>query len=179
MRLLEACVAYILSGFQIFPKECQFNQKKLQNSNAKIDVTGQVHPRQSSSRLSAVQTSRISGHRRQALQGFLLSTLLLGLPWAMNEGDTQNPSSGEARHANRRGSCQKIIIVCKLLQTIRPSKNHCIFYSLSSTTCQMVYIIHVLEVNCCKIGSNLLLLSRLRMTNGTTNISETQPRHLC
>ncbi len=36
---------------------------------------------------------------RQARQGFLLSTLLLGLPWTMNDEVAQNPNSGEARHA--------------------------------------------------------------------------------
>ncbi len=71
--------------------------------NAKMDVTGKVHPRRSSSRPSAIQQSRMGCRRRQARQGFLLSTLLLGLPWTMNEDDTQNPNSGEARHATRQG----------------------------------------------------------------------------
>ncbi len=42
--------------------------------------------------------------RRQARQGFLLSTLPLVTPWTMNGEITQNPNSGEARHATRQGS---------------------------------------------------------------------------
>ncbi len=42
--------------------------------------------------------------RRQARQGFLLSTLLLGTPWTMNGEIMQNPNSGEARHATRQRS---------------------------------------------------------------------------
>ncbi len=92
------------ADFVKFTRECQFNQRKFQNGNVKIDVTGKVHPRQASSRPPAVQTSRMGCHRRQVRQGFLLSVVLLGLPWKMNEDDTQNPNSGEARHATRQGS---------------------------------------------------------------------------
>ncbi len=49
-------------------------------------------------------TSRKCCPRRQARRGFLLSTLLLGLHWTMNEDVTQNPNSGEARHAARQSS---------------------------------------------------------------------------
>ncbi len=42
--------------------------------------------------------------RRQARQGFLLSTLLPGTPLTMNGEIAQNPNSGEARHAIRQGS---------------------------------------------------------------------------
>ncbi len=41
--------------------------------------------------------------RRQARQGFLLFTLLLGTPWTMNDDITQNLNSGEVRHATRQG----------------------------------------------------------------------------
>ncbi len=51
-------------------------EKKWQNDNAKIDVAGKVHPRQSSSRPSAVQTSRMVCRRKQARQGFLSSDCL-------------------------------------------------------------------------------------------------------
>ncbi len=76
-------------------------QRKLQNNNAKIDVTGKVHPRQSSPRPSAVGDRHVR---------FLLSTLLLGTPWTMNGEITQNPSSGEARHATRQGSRHSISV---------------------------------------------------------------------
>ncbi len=84
-------------------------QRKLQNSNAKIDVTGKVHPRQSSSRPSAVQTSRWVAVGDRHVRDLLLSTLLLGTPWTMNGEITQNPNSGEARHATRQGSRLKLV----------------------------------------------------------------------
>ncbi len=78
----------------------------LQNGNAKIYATGKVHPRQSSSRPSAVQTSRMGCPRKQARQD-----VLLRLPWTVKEDNTQNPNLGEARHATRQGSRQKNMVL--------------------------------------------------------------------
>ncbi len=55
--------------------------------------------------------------RRQARQGFLLSTLLLGTSWTMNGEITQNPNSGEARHATRQGSRQYQLVILLLFAT--------------------------------------------------------------
>ncbi len=88
---------YVQQISEKFAREYQFNLRKLQNANTKIDVIGKVHPRQSSHRSPAVQTSRIGCCRKQACQSFLLSTILLGLPWTMNEDDALSPT--QARHA--------------------------------------------------------------------------------
>ncbi len=45
------------------------------------------------------------GYRRgQTRRRFLLSALLLGSPFTMSIDVTQNPNSGETRHAIRQGS---------------------------------------------------------------------------
>ncbi len=75
----------------------------------KIDATSKVHPRQSSSRLSAVQTSRIGCRRRQARQGFLFFAPYFGMTWRMDDADTSRTNAGEARHSSRLDSVSEII----------------------------------------------------------------------
>ncbi len=78
-------------------------QRKLQNINAKIDVTGEVHSRQSSSRPSAVQ--RLNGLPQETgTSCFSPLHSYLGLPWTMSEDDTHIPSSGVGRHATHQGT---------------------------------------------------------------------------